>query len=559
MGVRHPRQSHPHIALTATENGRNWEGLANPGRLGCSVTRQTPRFSLFGEFSFADVIIVAISIAVVAFLRATNAFDWFFGLARSNERWNLDIVANGFFIGFIALIIMLTLRHKRLRLEVDRRMLAEAQAEALARHDPLTGIANRRLFNEHLQRLVADSKNAGAVGALIVFDLNRFKLVNDIYGHTAGDELLVAVTERVKALLRHDDIFARLGGDEFGVAIPAMGRDDVVRLANRVITALDQPFEIGELHVDIGTSVGIAFLPQDAADTETLIQRADLAMYRAKAAGVSGHAFFDPTLDEAVRDRARLQADLRQAVGTDAMVPFYQPLVNLTTGETSGFEMLARWNHPTRGMLTPDLFIPLAEDSRLIGPLSLGLLRKAVRDALTWDPRLSLSINISPEQFTDRDLATKILAILAVAGFPPGRLEIELTETELVADLPATKEIILQLKRVGVRIAIDDFGSGYSSLYYLRELPFDVVKIDQGFVGTRSTNPESAKIVGAVIGLTRALGISTVAEGIEAVADAQWLQEQGCNAGQGFLYARPMPAGEVQGYLDLRQPARARA
>jgi diguanylate cyclase (GGDEF)-like protein len=533
--------------------------LLTPGWLSCAVARKNHRFSLFGEFSFADLVVVAVCVAVVVFLRETNAFTWFYGLALSNPRWNLDIIANGFFIGFIGLIVMLTMRHKRLHREVRRRMLAEAQAEMLARHDPLTGIANRRLFNEHLQRMVADSRNGSVVGALMVFDLNRFKSVNDIYGHAVGDDLLVAVAERVQALLRHDDIFARLGGDEFGIAIPAMARDAVVRLANRIIAALDQPFEIGELHVDIGTSIGIAFLPQDAADTETLIQRADLAMYRAKTAGVSGHAFFEPTLDEAVRDRARLQADLRQAVGTDAMVPFYQPLVDLTTGETNGFEMLARWNHPTRGILMPDLFIPLAEDSRLIGALSLGLLRKAVRDALTWDPRLFLSINISPEQFTDRDLATKILSILAVADFPPTRLEIELTETALVADLPGAKEIILQLKRVGVRIAIDDFGSGYSSLFYLRELPFDVVKIDQGFVGTRSSNPESAKIVSAVIGLTRALGISTVAEGIEEIADAHWLREQGCDVGQGFLYSPPLPASEVQEYLDDRQLGVARA
>ncbi len=264
-------------------------------------------------------------------------------------------------------------------------------------------------------------------------------------------------------------------------------------------------------------------------------------------------------LDKAIRDRATLEADLRHAVGTDAIVPFYQPLVDLTTGETSGFEMLARWNHPTRGLLMPDLFIPLAEDSRLIGALSFGLLRQAVRDALTWDPRLFLSINISPEQFTDKDLATRILTILAVANFPPARLEIELTETALVADLASAKEIIMQLKRAGVRIAIDDFGSGYSSLYYLRELPFDVVKIDQSFVGTRGSNAESAKIVSAVIGLTRALGISTVAEGIEAATDAQWLQTQGCDSGQGFLYSRPLPADEVQGYLNSQQPARISA
>lgn len=523
----------------------------------------------FGEFTIADVIIIALAIAVLALLREINSFEWFYYETRTYENLNLDDIANGFFVGFIALIAMLSMRHRRLRREVARRVVAENEAEALARHDPLTGIANRRLFNEHLQRLVAEGKDAGivgaggkddgTVGALLVIDLNRFKPVNDIYGHAAGDGLLVAVTARVQALLRHDEVFARLGGDEFGVAIAGVTRDGVVRLANRIIAALDQPFDIGDAHIEIGASIGVAFFPQDADDTETLIQRADLAMYRAKAEGVSGHAFFDPTLDKAIRDRTTLEADLRHAVGTDAIVPFYQPQVDLATGETNGFEMLARWYHPTQGLIMPEVFIPLAEDSRLIGALSLGLLRKAVRDALTWDPRLFLSVNISPEQFTDKDLATKILAILGAAEFPPQRLEIELTETALVADLASAREIIMQFKRAGVRIAIDDFGSGYSSLFYLRELPFDVVKIDQSFVGTRGSNPESAKIVSAVIGLTRALGIATVAEGIEATVDAQWLQTQGCDTGQGFLYSRPMPADEVQGYLKSQVPVRASA
>jgi diguanylate cyclase (GGDEF)-like protein len=517
--------------------------------------QEQPRF----RFAVADVAIVGASIAAAVALGAVNSFEWFYRVTRRYEAWNLDEIANGFFIGFIALTAMLAIRHRRLQREVKLRIKAEAEAEALARHDPLTGIANRRLFNEQVGRLMTEAHEGLVTGALLVIDLNRFKSLNDIYGHAAGDQLLLAVTERIRKLVRETDIFARLGGDEFGIALATATREGVVRLANRIVAELDEPFDIGNVRAEIGASVGIALFPANADDAETLIQRADLAMYRAKSDGVSGHAFFDPKLDEALRNRVALEVDLRQAIGTDAIVPYYQPLVDLNTGETSGFEMLARWRHPTRGVILPEVFIPLAEDTRLIGVLSLGLIRRAVSDALAWDPRLFLSVNISPEQFSDRDLATKILSILGAADFPPKRLEIELTESALVADVAAAKEIILQFKRAGVTIAIDDFGSGYSSLYYLRELPFDVVKIDQSFVGTRGSNPESAKIVGAVIGLTRALGLQTVAEGIETSADATWLHEEGCDTGQGYLYSRPMPADEVAGYLRAQVRAKVRA
>jgi len=506
-----------------------------------------------------DIAVILVAVVVFLIMGQLNTFEWFYGVSRAYEEWQLDEWANAFVVGTVALAILLFLRQRRLAREVRRRIAAEAEASALARHDPLTGIANRRLFNEHLEHFLAGARTTKSRGAVLVLDLNRFKAVNDIYGHAVGDQLLVAVTDRIRPLVRANDTFARLGGDEFGIALPDINREDVARLVNRLIATLEQPFELGEIHVEVGASVGIALFPGEADNAEALIQHADLAMYRAKSKEESGHAFFDPALDEAMRDRGTLEADLRQAIGTDAIVPFYQPLVNLSDGRTTGFEMLARWQHPTRGLIMPDIFIPIAEDARLIGALSLGLLRRAVKDALTWDPRLFLSVNISPEQFADPDLATKLLSVIAANDFPANRLEIELTETALVADLAAAKETIAQLKRAGVRIAIDDFGKGYSSLYYLRELPFDVVKIDQSFVGTRSTNVESAKIVAAVIGLSNAMGIATVAEGIEQRVDAEWLREQGCSSGQGFLYSRPVPADEVAGYLRAQVRAKVRA
>lgn len=509
----------------------------------------------FGPLEIAVVVIGLLWFILAGLL---NSFDWFYSVTRTYEWLQLDEVANAFFIGTIGLSLILYVRSRRLTREVQRRIQAEIEAAMLARHDPLTGIANRRLFDEELGRCLSKAERAADTFAVLLLDLNRFKPINDLHGHKTGDRLLIAVADRLKRLARREDILARLGGDEFAFAICGAGKETALRFANRITAALKEPFELGSATVYIGASIGIALFPDDSTDAEALVQRADMAMYRAKASTATACAFFDPGIDEALRDRAALEADLRRAIGTSAIVPYYQPLIDLAHGGTFGLEVLARWNHPTRGVLEPDDFIPLAEDLRLIGELSLGLLRQAVSDAAAWDPRLVLSINLAPDQFQDRQLADKIFAVLASAGLPPSRLEVELTETALVTDIEAAKAAITRLKQAGVRVAIDDFGKGYSSLYYLRELPFDVVKIDRSFVGTRRSNPQSAKIVAAVISLGDAMGLTTVAEGIEQGADADWLKDQGCSAGQGFFYSRPVPAHEVPALLATHKPAARR-
>jgi len=501
--------------------------------------------------------ITVIALGTVAFIAAgaVDSFEWFFEFTRAHEDWQLDEIANFFAIATVGLTVLLYARTRRLTREISRRISAEMQAAALARHDPLTGIANRRLFNEELDRMASAARRNDGHFAVLLFDLNRFKAVNDIHGHPVGDQLLIAISQRLRVLARKEDVLARFGGDEFALAAADTGKDAALRLASRLVAVVEESVKLGDITLEVGASVGIALYPNDATDPETLIQRADMAMYRAKATR-TGHAFFDRAIDEALRDRAVLEADLRAAVGTDAIVPYYQPLVDLGQGTTFGFEMLARWRHPTRGVLPPETFIPIAEDTRLIGELSLDLLRSAVRDATTWPAALMLSVNIAPDQFRDARLAEKVLGVLSAAGFPPHRLEIELTENALVGDLAMARETIDQFKRAGVRIAIDDFGKGYSSLFYLRELPFDVVKIDQSFVGSRRINPESAKIVTAVIGLGEAMGLKTVAEGIEDRLDADWLQAQGCAAGQGFLYSEPVPADQVPALLAPPTQAR---
>ena len=488
-------------------------------------------------------------------LGRVNSFEWFYELTRTYESLQLDEVANFVFLACICLAVLLAIRARALSIEIKRRTAAEEEARALARHDPLTGIANRRLFGERLIDCVASANREHQAFAVLVLDLNRFKAINDIHGHAAGDALLMAVAKRLQFVARKDDVVARLGGDEFGLAIDNASKEVALSLANRIVSALEEPFMLGEVHAEIGVSIGISLFPGDATSASSLMHNADLAMYRAKASGASSLAFFDPAVDDAMRERELLQRDLRLAVATDAIVPYYQPLVDLTSGKIIGFEVLARWRHPTRGTLSPELFIPIAEDARVIGKLFMGLLRRALKDAAAWDPELILSVNVAPDQFRDRDLAQEILLVLAEAKFPPERIEVELTENALITDMEGARLTITRLKAAGIRIAIDDFGKGYSSLYYLRELPFDVVKIDQSFVSTRQTNPESAKIVSAVIGLSEALGLATVAEGIEQSADAEWLRAQGCATGQGFLYSEPVPASDVPALLPVRAAA----
>ncbi len=514
--------------------------------------------SLRRFFGPLEIAILAAGLVCFVVSGALNSFDWFYAVTREHENLQLDEIANAFFIATIGLAVILIARTRRLAREVQRRIKAEIEAAELARHDPLTGIANRRLFDEELARCLGKARRARQSFAVLLIDLNRFKPVNDIHGHKVGDKLLIAVSERLKRLVRREDILARLGGDEFGLAICGAEKEHALRFADRMTAALKEPFDLDGATVEIGASIGIALFPDDAADAEALVQRADMAMYRAKASTTAGYAFFDASIDAALHERAALESDLRKAIGTDAIVPYYQPLVDLAHGTTFGFEVLARWHHPTRGLLEADTFIPLAEDLRLIGDLSLALLRRALTDAADWDPTLVLSFNLAPGQFQDKQLTQKIFGVLAAAGFPASRLEVELTETALVADLDAAKEAINQLKDAGVRVAIDDFGKGYSSLYYLRELPFDVVKIDQSFIGTHRSNPQNTKIVAAVINLGEAMGLTTVAEGIEDSADADWLKEQGCNVGQGFLYSWPVPADEVPALLTIHKPSAQR-
>ncbi|GJE15931.1 putative bifunctional diguanylate cyclase/phosphodiesterase [Methylobacterium marchantiae] len=439
--------------------------------------------------------------------------------------------------GIAAAAIRKSLTLRRVMISRD---LAQSSAASVARHDAMTGLANRRLFQETLDTRLA-SVQAPAPVAVLLIDLDRFKPVNDVYGHAAGDAILCAVADRLRALLPIGNVVARLGGDEFAILYDyGKDRETVGRLAQQVINALSQPLPWGESRIDIGATVGIALASPEISTAETLLHAADLAMYQGKRDGRGAFRFFQAEMGIALRARAQLEQELRLGIECGEIEPFYQPVVSLPGRELIGFEVLARWRHPVQGLLAPDAFITLAEETGMIADLTWALMRKACTDARSWPSHLQLAINISPLQLQDRQMPARILAILTETGFAPSRLEIEITETALVNDIEAARTALTSMQSLGVRIALDDFGTGYSSLYHLRELKFDKLKIDRSYIASVPLGAERAKLVDAIIALGSSLGLVTTAEGIESSDSVDWLAGQGCTYGQGFLFGAPM-------------------
>lgn len=418
------------------------------------------------------------------------------------------------------------------------------RTEDVARSDALTGLLNRRALFERLEGALVLPEPRIAV---LMLDLDGFKAVNDALGHAAGDELLRLVATRLRAAVRSVDVLARLGGDEFAVLLPlppgAITTRQAEGLAGRVITSLSEPFNLGASRIArIGTSVGIALAPSHGEAPAPLLHAADLALYEAKQRGRGRHVVFEPGMESASRERAELDAALREAVRRDEIVPYFQPLVSLASGHRTGMELLARWTAPGRGVVPPSEFIPAAERLGVIVPLTESLLRRGCRAASGWAGGERLSVNIPPRLFEDaRWLRRTVEAALTESGLPPHRLELELTETALVGDIEAARLAIQAVRELGVSVALDDFGTGYSGLRLLSSLPVDRLKIDAGFVRRMHDDPPSARIVASVVALAQALGIGVVGEGVENEADAAVLQALGCEDGQGWLFGRPEP------------------
>lgn len=438
---------------------------------------------------------------------------------------------------------------------------AERKIQTLAMNDLLTGLANRHSLRQTLHTAIDRAKQHQTKLAILMIDLDRFKPINDRHGHLIGDLVLKEVADRIAAALRQEGLRARYGGDEFVAVIEYPSDDEIPRtIGRRLIDELSEPMAFDSLTVQIGASIGIAVYPIDGKTEEELIRKADIALYRAKGDGRGSLRFYDSTMDTDTDARAILEEELRHAIASGAIVPYFQPLIDLRTGDIRGFEVLSRWHHPTQGVMAPADFIPIAESSGMIGALTIAVLREACRTARGLPGHPSLAVNVSPQQIEDEWLAPSILAVLKETGFPPQRLEVELTEHALVADLASAKRVISSLKAVGIKIALDDFGTGYSSLCYLSELPFDKIKIDRSFIRTLHERPESAKVVNAIIGLGHSLGVLTIAEGVETERDEAFLRDIGCHVAQGFLYSKPVPAADLPKLIaDLSSASVARA
>jgi diguanylate cyclase (GGDEF)-like protein len=451
----------------------------------------------------------------------------------------------------IALILLIWRRTTSLSSEVDVYRQAEVRAQHLAITDPLTNLFNRRAIKEKTAELSTRASRRGKSAAFMMLDLDGFKKINDLYGHDCGDHLLREIADRMRDTVPPSSVLARLGGDEFGISMVFEPEypETVDRVAEDLIEALSRPVTIGEFDHSVTASIGIARPEIDCDSIDMLIRRADIALYAAKKNGRNGFCWFENGMEVELRTRNSLEADIRAAIPNGEFVPYFEKQIDLATGEIGGFEMLARWVSPVRGLIPPDEFITVAEETGMIGDLSLAIIRKAMLEAKHWDPKLTISVNISPVQLKDPWLAQKIVKLLVETGFPANRLEIEITESSLFKNLSLAQSIVGSLKNQGIRIALDDFGTGYSSLAHLRALPFDRIKIDRSFVSTMLTNSESAAIVSAIVGLGASLSVPITAEGIEDEALIEKLLEIGCTKGQGWHYGQPLSIDQVNALL----------
>ena len=438
--------------------------------------------------------------------------------------------------------------------DITEHKAAEEKLRFQAYHDALTGLPNRLMYTEHLELALPQARRREQMCGIMMMDLDRFKLVNDTYGHEFGDKLLITVAKRLRECVRREDTLARMGGDEFTLLLPLV--DDiknVAHVAEKILAAFARPVTIDGKDLFVTPSLGISLFPNDGHDAETLLKNADAAMYRAKESGRNAYRFFTADMNEEARRRMALESDLRRAAERGELAMFYQPKVDAMDGRIVGAEALIRWRHPERGYVPPADFIPLAEENGLILPIGEWLLNDICRQYRRWqDGGLQpppIAMNLSGRQFQRQNLPDLIGRAIAEAGIEPQHLEVELTESTIMSNAESNIEMLVMLKRMGLTVAIDDFGTGYSSLSYLKRFPVDVLKIDSSFVHDIATDADSAELVRGVIGMAHGLRLKVVAEGVETPEQLAFLQRHGCDVIQGFYFGKPVPAAEFEALL----------
>ncbi|AWN43257.1 putative bifunctional diguanylate cyclase/phosphodiesterase [Methylobacterium durans] len=433
--------------------------------------------------------------------------------------------------------------------DVTASRISEARIAFLASYDPLTGLANRTLFHDLAGAECDRAAETGEPCALLYLDLDGFKTVNDSFGHGAGDQLLRSVAQRLQPFADAGTWIFRLGGDEFAVLHRCAGPLEAADLARAIIAAVSAPYRIDALAAEIGVSIGVALTPADALDPESLLRKADLALYRAKARGKGIVHLFERDLEITQRTRRELEADLKLALQRDEFELHYQPLTALRDGRVVAFEALLRWRSPTRGFVTPAEFIPVAEATGMIVAIGRFALQAACREAARWPGQIRVAVNISPIQFRTSEFLRDIAAALEASGLEPGRLEIEITESVFLDKTAITMANLHELRSRGIRIALDDFGTGYSSLSYLAKFPVDKIKIDRSFVRDIDEQDGNLAVIEAILAIAQKLGIAVTAEGVETVEQAQVLRARNCNDIQGFLISPARPASEIPGLI----------
>ena len=440
--------------------------------------------------------------------------------------------------------------NSQLKQEVDERLQAEERARYLSLHDVLTGLPNRRLLQDRLAQSISQARREGWQVAVMFVDLDRFKNVNDTLGHAVGDDVLREMAKRLISSLRESDTVSRVGGDEFVIVLPhTQVETDIAPIAANLMAQISEPCIVGDCELRVTPSIGVSIFPDDSEDPVKLLSFADAAMYHAKANGRRNVQFYTKAMSAVLQARLRLENDLQQAVGQHELELYYQPRIDFKSATVVGYEALLRWNHPVEGLIEPAVFIPIAEDSGLIIPIGEWVIREACSQMRRWREAgfavQSISVNLSARQFFDDKLPQRVQQALEESGLMPAQLELEITESILMANTEETMNLFAQLKRLGVKLSIDDFGTGFSSLAYLKRFHVDNLKIDHSFVRDLSTDPEDAAIVQAIVNLAQSLQLRVIAEGVETREQLDFLASCGCQEAQGYYFARPLPAAAV--------------